>query len=400
MDDEPVEGVGRRVRAVRKLAGWTQERLAQQAHVSTSLVKAVEQGRMPASPSFISSTARALGVGAAELMAQPTEPDTPDEHLVHALIPPLRRELAMHRLPPAESEPVPRSLDELALAVTDASRLRHAADLSTLGAELPGILAELRHATFLLDGSELERAYSLLAEAYAAAGQVVYKLGYCDLSSLTTERVEYAAARSGDELAVSAADFYRAGELIGAAEWTAARSFLDRSRGAIEHRRDEPGLSMWGQLHLKSGLAAARSGDTDGADAHLAEAREVAAHVAPGRDDYRLAFNRSSVDIWGVGLAVEASDGTEGVKRAEEMPPPENAPRERVGHHWIDTARAYLLHGDRNRSLEALHKARVASPQQTRHHPQVRETVRILAETGRRRTDTLAGFARWASIRI
>ena len=393
MDGE-AEGVGRRVRATRKLAGWTQAQLAQRAHVSTSLVKAVEQARVPASPAFVTAAARALGVGAAELMAQPVEPDTPDQHRLHALVPPLRRELAAYRLPPGDEQPAPRSLTELAQAVTAASQLRHAGDLSALGAELPGILAELRIVTHTLDGAELERAYGLLAEAYAAAGQVAHKLGYLDLSSLTTDRVEWAAARSGDELAVSAAAFYRSGELINSAEWGAARSFLDRSRHAIKHRRDEPGLSMWGQLHLKSGLAAARSGDTDSADAHLNEARDIASHVAPDRDDYRLAFNRSSVDIWGVGLAVEASDGTEGVKRAEAMHAPTTAPPERVGHHWIDTARAYLLHGDRTRSMEALQRARATSPQQTRHHPQVRETVRGGAAPGLGRHPRLMRRAR------
>ena len=41
------DGVGARVAEERKLAGWTQARLASEANVSTSLVKAVEQGRDP-----------------------------------------------------------------------------------------------------------------------------------------------------------------------------------------------------------------------------------------------------------------------------------------------------------------------------------------------------------------
>ena len=72
--------------------------------------------------------------------------------------------------------------------------------------------------------------------------------------------------------------------------------------------------------------------------------------------------------------------------------------RERIGHHWIDLARGYQLHGDRERSLAALQLARQTSPQQTRYHPQVHETVITLAENDKRRSDTLAGFARWAGI--
>ncbi|MDQ3763429.1 MAG: hypothetical protein M3460_17910 [Actinomycetota bacterium] len=39
--------------------------------MSVSLVRAVEQGRAPASPAFVSACARALKVGVAELLEQP-----------------------------------------------------------------------------------------------------------------------------------------------------------------------------------------------------------------------------------------------------------------------------------------------------------------------------------------
>ena len=60
--DERNERIGYRVASLRKLAGMTQERLACTAHVSRSLVRAVEQGRMPASAAFTAAVARALGL--------------------------------------------------------------------------------------------------------------------------------------------------------------------------------------------------------------------------------------------------------------------------------------------------------------------------------------------------
>jgi hypothetical protein len=57
-----------------------------------------------------------------------------------------------------------------------------------------------------------------------------------------------------------------------------------------------------------------------------------------------------------------------------------------------------VIHGDRTGALEALHRARQIAPLATRYHPQVRETVATLAESDRRRTDTLAGFARWVGL--
>jgi len=401
-DDVPPNGIGQRVKVARGLVGLTQRQLASKAHVSLSLVKQVEQGRTPASPAFVAAAARALGSDTAKLMDQPYAIADRDEHRVHAAIPALRREIAAFRLPPDPGIP-PRPLAELVAATARLSRLRHSATLDALGAGLPGLLAELRAASHLYQERDRERVFGLLSEAYAAAGQVAYKLGYSDLSSLTTERVEWAARESGDELAVAAGDFYRAGEFIVIAQWRGALSFLDEARHRIAdrlHSDDEAALAMHGILHLKSGLAAARAGDADTSDHHLSEARQAAAHVTPGSDHYRLAFDTDSVNIWSVGLAVERRDGTEAVQRADSFALGSTAPRERVGHHWIDLARAFQLHGDRDRSMAALHRARRTSPQQTRYHPQVRETVVTLAEHERRRSDTLSSFARWAGIRL
>lgn len=86
------------------------------------------------------------------------------------------------------------------------------------------------------------------------------------------------------------------------------------------------------------------------------------------------------------------------ITRASTFTLPRSAPRERVGHHWIDLARGYLLHGDHQRALATLQRARRTTPQQTRYHPQVHETVGALARASKRRTDTLTNFAGWLGI--
>lgn len=101
-----------------------------------------------------------------------------------------------------------------------------------------------------------------------------------------------------------------------------------------------------------------------------------------------------------MGLAVERLDGAEATRRAARFTPGPTTPRERVGHHWIDVARGHQLHGDRDRALASLQLARQITPLQARYHPQVRETLRALVVTDRRRNDTLAGFARWAGIQV
>lgn len=299
------------------------------------------------------------------------------------------------------ANPPTRLVRQLADAVATASQLRHAVDLNRLGAQLPGLLAALHAACQRTTGSERQQVFALLAETHYAAGQLASKLGYTDLASLSVDRYEWAAERSGDELAVLVGAYRRAGELICLDDCANARRLLDNARSCIEDRRghaDAPTLATWGNLHLKSGLAAARAGDCASADAHLAEAKETAQRIGVDRDDYRLCFGPTNVNIWSVGLAVEMLDGTKAIKRADTFTLPQSTPRERVGHHWIDLARGYLLHGDHQRALATLNQARRTAPQQTRYHPQVHETVRALARADKRRTDTLANFVGWLGI--
>jgi hypothetical protein len=77
-------------------------------------------------------------------------------------------------------------------------------------------------------------------------------------------------------------------------------------------------------------------GRCDESDDHLAEARETAQRIGTDRDDYRLYFVPTNVDIWSVSLAVEMCDGTEAFRRAKGVLFPTGSPRERVGHHYID----------------------------------------------------------------
>jgi hypothetical protein len=114
-----------------------------------SLLRKVEQGSVPASPAFTSAVARALGIRVAELLGQPYLRETAADHRVFAAIPALRRELIAYSVTPGDGI-WPHPMPQLADAVAAASQLRH------------------RVASH--DGSERERVFGLLAEAYYAAG--------------------------------------------------------------------------------------------------------------------------------------------------------------------------------------------------------------------------------------
>jgi hypothetical protein len=103
----------------------------------------VEQGGRAATATLLAAVAKALHVDRSFLTGRPYRPTTPDEEAVHGGIADLRREVAAHGLPPLEERSVGR---DLASRVTEAATLRQASRYAALGAVLPGLIADLRHA--------------------------------------------------------------------------------------------------------------------------------------------------------------------------------------------------------------------------------------------------------------
>lgn len=402
MRDE--QSAGGRIATFRKLKGWSQRKLADRAGVSYSLLTKVEAGHKPATPALISAAARALNLDVSQITGQPYAPDTPTDEEVFQHITVLRRELTAYNLPPAQDAP-PRSLTDLRIAVDELAQLRHGVNLLKLGEKLPTVLRDLRLATHSDHGHEREQVYGLLAETYAAAGQLTYKMGYTDLSSITTDRYEWAAARSGDPLAVHIGEYLRAGELMVAGDTDSAAALMDASLGRLEPRLGnrhgdgwEPAWAVWGNLHLKAALVAARSGRPDAKLStwqHFDQAKEAADQIGYDRDDYRLFFGPTNVDIWSVGLAVELCDDAAAIDKAKKIHLADEAPKERRSHHFIDLARAHVWRNDPEGALRCLFQAREISPQHTRFHPQVRETTHALGRIERRATTSLRSFASW-----
>ncbi|HVB46736.1 MAG TPA: hypothetical protein VNF47_29055 [Streptosporangiaceae bacterium] len=164
-----------------------------------------------------------------------------------------------------------------------------------------------------------------------------------------------------------------------------------------------PALSVYGPAHLRSAIVAARAAKTGGAgyarDAweHVDAARRVAERMGSDRSDYGLAFGPSNVAQHEVAVAVELEDGAEAVRRARSVRLGRGVPAVRLGHHYIDVGRGYAMTGDHAGSLRCLQEARRVAPQQTRHHPMVRETVLSIASACRGREE-LSLFASWLGV--
>jgi transcriptional regulator with XRE-family HTH domain len=386
--------VGARIQRARKARGLTQQQLANRAHLSKSLVSKIEAGDRAATGGVVQTIATALAVRPDVLLhdAGP-QPPTLDEQIRSAL-PDLERALIGHDLP-APADLRPRPLADLLRTTRKAGELRLAAQYGQLSRILPNLIDQLSAAAQLLDGHQRELAYWHLAVAYRCLDAIANKLGYLHLSYLAVDRVCWAAARSNDPLMIATGEYLRGQACLDVGRYGQGLVLLDRARGEAEASGPDSaeGLAVRGALHLRSAVLAALDTETDSAWDHIAEARVLAARVGSDVTHYWTLFGPSNVGIHAVATAVELGDHVRAIEEAGRFTLPADIPKERSSHHLIDLSRAYLWSGDRTRALDCLLKAERIAPQHTRHHAATRESVRVLLQLSRRRSDTLAGLA-------
>jgi transcriptional regulator with XRE-family HTH domain len=399
-----LDRIGARIALLRKTRGWTGRELARRAHVSYSLLAKVESGAAPASPALIGAVARALRVDVPRVTGQPYEEPAGAAGRLHGMIGAIRRSVDTWDLP--DETITPRPFGELAADVARMSDLGQAAKFTQIGAELPGLLDELGAAAHAAPEADRPAWFGLLAEAYSGASAIANLLGYLDLRSQVVERIRWASERCGDPLRVQRVRWQRTGSLMAVGAYTQGLTLMEQVRADLGDdltAMDGPALSVFGSAHLRSAILAARSAKTSGpgsvqqAWAHIDAARLVADRMGKDRNDYGLAFGPSNVAQHEVAVAVELEDGDGAIRRARATRLGPSVPPVRRGHHYIDLARGYAMVGDHAGSLRCLQQARKIAPQQTRHHPMVRETV-LAAAAARRGREELSLFATWLGL--
>jgi transcriptional regulator with XRE-family HTH domain len=393
------DGIGRRIARVRKARGLTQLELSARVPCSKSLIAQVEGGHKPATPSLTAAVARVLGVGIGQLTGQPY--DDPEYGRVHSTVPHIQRALLSWDLPD-EDLPV-RSIEALAADVARASDLGRRARYTKLGELLPSLLDELTTACHAADGAEQTRLYGMLAEAYTGVTAIAYALGKFDLRTLGMDRVQWATERSRDPLRAMRSQWQRSTLYLQAAAYDRGLRLLDRIRhdlGDDLTSMDPPMLSMYGAAHLRSAMFAARAADRSTAWEHIAAARETADRLGrhAAANHYGMEFSPTNCDLHALGVAVETYDGARVAELADIVRLPTGTAPVRAGRWYMDLAKGWLDAGRRDKSAEALAQARRVSPEQTRAHPQARETVRVLIEQERQSKESLVGLAHWMGI--
>ncbi|MEO6089249.1 MAG: helix-turn-helix transcriptional regulator [Umezawaea sp.] len=384
-------GVGTRIAASRKLAGLTQAALARKTAYSLSLVRKVEQGVEPPSPAFIAAVGVALHVEYEELVDTPYLDTIELDGRLEGFAD-LRAILAEGQYVGAiEPEPLDDLRVELGFINT---AYRNDKGRQSL-VRLPILIRQL-HGAVHAANTDGERAaiYTLLSSAYVTAERLCRRFGYMTLTTPTLDRLEYVASRADDPLYSAQALVKRCRVLMYVGSYDVGLSLVERGLDSIEGN-DESALAVRGYAHLAGAIAAARGRNPVLAREHIAEAHKLAEHVNGESDAYGTLFGRANVGIHACAVELEAGDPAIAAREGTALRLPASIAPPRAGHHYQDTARAWLLSGEPGRALDALNKARKVAPQQTRLHPSVRETARGIALAERRKSDSVANFVAW-----
>ncbi|MFI8104851.1 helix-turn-helix domain-containing protein [Streptomyces sp. NPDC086023] len=379
---------GSRIREQRRLARLSQRELADRIPYSLSLVSQVECGAKPATPGFVAAVAQALRVDSSELTGTPAVTALPPDRLL-ALVAPIREALDRYDLGPNPDVTAVRPVPELVAAAETLCQQVRATHLRAAAKALPSLVVELTHVVWTTPSTGTWRA---LASAYRTAHDVALKLDHPDLARVALDRMGWAASRASDPC-MEAVQRYKRGTL-----WRGATSLqlIKSGQGLLTGQTSREALAVTGQLHLGLATVAAKQRDSAGVEAHLAAARELADRVGGEASDVHwLSFGRTNVRLHELGTSITMGDYDTALGQARALKLPPSTLTSRRARYLVDRAYVEMEAGSPKTSLRYLADARKVAPEQTRHLPGTRATIRGLVHMSRRAPDSLGGMARW-----
>jgi hypothetical protein len=262
-----------------------------------------------------------------------------------------------------------------------------------VGQDFGAVLSELHVLVATGDGDTRRAALAALMEACIAASGMVRALGHGALAQALAQRAYEAAELLGDPALIGFASMQRAGALIRLGARHRAAAVLGGALVTLESAADPTAADTGpaqaaGMLHLTSAQLASRQGRGGDAEAHLAQAGELAS-VTGECNELNYHFGSANVAAWSVAIGVELERGPEAAERvapdvARLAGVLASADR-RAGLH-LDLARGWAQ-ADGARDAEVIRHLDTAdriAPTRVRNDPIARELVAELDRRARR----------------
>jgi transcriptional regulator with XRE-family HTH domain len=394
MDAEDALVIGARARKIRRRRGMSLDVVAGLAGITKGYLSMLERGQRGFNRrGLIEDLAEALGCSVADLTGQPYL--APDRATAEgrAALPGIS--LALNDSGPDDVPDVtPRPLDELVAWAESANGHRDQGRYPLVGRGMGTLLTELHVHALTAGSADRSRAFTALVQSCVVAGIVANKIaGNIDLSISAARRGYDMACRQGDPGMIGLARWSWAGKLMlltarGRASRVLTAGIDELGPSARLRGEDTRPAEMLGFLHLASAQCAARGNQHDDAQAHLAEAGEIATRIGE-RNGLRMHFGPTNVAVWQLGIGIELGEGGRAVELATRMPLDVAAlnSQERSSALYFDLARALVQDGP-NRDAEAIRYLDTAdrlAPTRVRNDPIARDLVLTLDRRARRR---------------
>jgi transcriptional regulator with XRE-family HTH domain len=197
---DPDAHLGDRLARLRRMAGLTQEQVAERSGVSVDVIRKLEQHRKhSARLPTLHALAKGLGTEVTTLLGDPPAvasngaPDPPE--LVE-----LRRAVMPSLVPKPPGDLASLSMDVVRAEIADAWSIYHSADFAQLLTLLPDIVNEARLLASVGTPDQKAAGSAALGKALQLAGHLAIRLGKTDLALSALERAASAADDSGDPL--------------------------------------------------------------------------------------------------------------------------------------------------------------------------------------------------------
>lgn len=368
--------LGRKIAAERKRRGLSQPDLAKMIGRSVAWVSQVERGvRRIDRMSVLETLASALDVPLAELAADaPIVAALADEspsagglRLVLSGAYALRAMLNGHD---------PATLESLRERTGKAWELAHASRYADLTDLLGALIPNLEVAARALPGQAAE-VFELMAAAYQACSAALDKLGEPEAAWIAADRSMSAAERAGSPLLMAAGAFRLVFVFLSARHYGQAEETARTAAEALWLLADQgtpEAMSLWGGLTLQRAIIAARSGEAPAAYRHLDHARQMAARLGDGRNDYNTEFGPANVGLFEIAVAVELGDAGRALRAAEAVDVTRMS-GERQARMLLDVARAHAQRRQVGEAAAALARAEDIAPELVHGHYLARQVA-------------------------
>lgn len=328
---------------------------------------------------MIADLAAALECSITDLTGQPYTPADRRLEAAHIHAEQVWRAMMAYPLTePASGRTVPiAALEREAALVRDLySRCDYAGALARLVGLVPALHTGAQ-------GVDARTALALMVPVYGCAMGSLLNVGYPAHAWLAAERCTESAQRLDDVVALAVAATNRARVSSYSGAYGPAQSLCDRADDDLQHDLGAPhALDLSGFLHLARAHHMAGLHDIPAAEAHLAEAADIAARTGE-TDGWDLAWGPRNVALWTMAFQLDTGRPGEAMETAAQVRIA-GLPAVRQVYFYLDMARGLTDVGRDGEAVRMLLAAERTGSQHARSSVAARETARSLLQQSRR----------------